>query len=539
MRVDLKLLCVVCSSFLWLACSDTGNKQNPNTGAGAGGASGGTGGTGGASGGAGGMNAGTGGASGMDSTAGAGGMNAGTGGAAGMGSGGVGGDEAGTGGVGGDATGGMGGAGGDDDPNAVEANPDGVDVLEPLPEEVTLPIVFVHGYAGSAQQYDSQMQRFVMNGYPQDRILDYDHDGAGLSISAYADGADAVINKALEDFGVEQVYLVGHSRGTSVGSSYLGNAARRAKVAKYISLDGEGCLGISIPCLAPTQTTIPGQAHVEVATSAESFAAQYEFLVGEAPTVTAIVPQKEPVTIRGRAVNFPANTGRSGTTLEVWTIDETTGHRLADEPIGTFEIGADGEWGPVTVDSRKRYEFALVPSGAGPTHHLYQQKFLRDTDFVRLLSGEPESATRMNTHTSDMHSTLVLSRMREWYAGDDADLSGDQADTLEVATMSPSGGDEAAVNVLQSYIGNGTIGLHVHDAEASPGDSSLEPLPFFGTQAFQGGIDVFMPATEPPDGTITITNVPRGDAEKPQVLGVPNWQSSKHSISVMFSDYAQ
>jgi pimeloyl-ACP methyl ester carboxylesterase len=433
----------------------------------------------------------------------------------------------------------MGGDGGDGDANAVSENPDGVDPLEPLPEDITLPIVFVHGLAGSAQQYDSQMQRFVMNGYPQERIIAYDHDGAGFDIAGYADAVDEVVNKAVADFGVEQVYLVGHSRGTYVGSSYLGNATRRAKVAKYISLDGTGCGGITVPCLDPNVNMLPGQAHVEVSTSPESFEMQYEFLLGEAPMVTAIAPQKAPVTLRGRAVNFPANTGRSGTTLEVWTIDDTTGHRVADEPIGTFEIGADGNWGPVMVDSRKRYEFALVPTGEGPTHHLYQQKFLRDTDFVRLLSGEPDSATRVNTHTSDTHSTLVLSRMREWYGGDDADLPGDQADTLEVATTSPSAGDEAAVSVLQPYIGNGTIGLHVHDAQASPGDSTLDPLPYFGSQPFQGGIDVFMPATEPPDGTITITNVPRGNTEKPQVMSVPNWQSSKHSISVMFADFAQ
>jgi hypothetical protein len=48
-----------------------------------------------------------------------------------------------------------------------------------------------------------------------------------------------------------------------------------------------------------------------------------------------------------------------------------------------------------------------------------------------------------------------------------------------------------------------------------------------------------MPATEPPDGTITITSIPRGDAADPQVLNVPNWASSKHTITLLFADYAQ
>jgi pimeloyl-ACP methyl ester carboxylesterase len=34
------------------------------------------------------------------------------------------------------------------------------------------PIVFVHGFAGSAQQYQSQAIRFVANGYPPDHIYD-------------------------------------------------------------------------------------------------------------------------------------------------------------------------------------------------------------------------------------------------------------------------------------------------------------------------------------------------------------------------------
>ena len=38
-------------------------------------------------------------------------------------------------------------------------------------------------------------------------------------------------------------------------------------------------------------------------------------------------------------------------------------------------------------------------------------------------------------------------------------------------------------------------------------------------------------------GTITITNVPRGDTSKPQTLNVPNWPSSTHAISVVFTDF--
>jgi hypothetical protein len=48
-----------------------------------------------------------------------------------------------------------------------------------------------------------------------------------------------------------------------------------------------------------------------------------------------------------------------------------------------------------------------------------------------------------------------------------------------------------------------------------------------------------MPATEPPDGTISFVNAPRGDATRLQVLDVPNWASAGHRISIQFRDWVQ
>jgi pimeloyl-ACP methyl ester carboxylesterase len=443
-------------------------------------------------------------------------------------------------GAGSDTDSGRGDPGEDTDPSRpagmVGENEDGVDPLPPLPDEVALPIVFAHGFAGSAQQYESQAMRFAANGYPLERIKAYDHDGAGLDIPGYVMGLDAVIDAALEEFDVPQVYLVGHSRGTSVSTSYLQDATRAAKVAKYIAIDGRPCPTV-VPCLAPNQAGNPGQAHVEVATSKESFAMQYAFLIGEEPEVVDIVAQREPVTISGRAVNFPANTGRDGATLEIWEIDSETGMRATDEPRATFQIGEDGDWGPVMVDSRKHYEFVLFGENT-QSHHLYPQRFLRDSQLVRLLSGGPDSASRMNSNTSDMHANIIVMRMREWYAADDPDLDGGDTDVLEVSVNSESG-DTDPVNAITADVGNGAIGLHIHDAAASPGDSTLAPLPYFSEQPFQAGVDVFMPAADPPDGTITVTNMPRGDTDRPQTLNVPNWTSAGHAISLMFSDFPQ
>jgi hypothetical protein len=265
---------------------------------------------------------------------------------------------------------------------------------------------------------------------------------------------------------------------------------------------------------------------------------QYEFLVGSAPQVVDIVRQLAPVEISGRAVNFPANTGREGTTLEIWEIDAETGKRATTAPHATFNIGADGNWGPVVLSPDKYYEKALFKVGVNTTQHFYAQRYLRSSPFVRLLSGPPDAASRVNSNITDNHTNLIALRMREWYGTDDLDLPGDESDILEISTTRPSGNQEG-VNAIVSRVANGAIALHIQDDAATPTQTTREALPYFDAQPFQKGIDVFMPAAEPPDGTITVTNMPRGDTSKPQVLRVPNWASTGHTVSVMFSDYAQ
>jgi hypothetical protein len=354
------------------------------------------------------------------------------------------------------------------------------------------------------------------------------------------------VDGVLAEFKVPKVYLVGHSRGTSVSATFLGDPTRAAKVAKYISLDGFGCgaaATASIPCIEPNQSSLPGQSHVEVATSVESFVEQYKFLIGSEPKVTAIVKQPGPVTISGRAVNFPENTGRAGTKLDIWEINAQTGARVGSAPLATFNLNDTGNFGPVTVSADKRYEMVLASTG-GSTHHHYMQSFLRNSPFVRLLSGPPESASRMNTNVGPGHAAMIVMRMREWQT----------TDKLEVGTTTTTGLTQPPTNVIIEGVGvdpspggfgdiaslvRGRIGIHLHDDVATPGMTTLAPLPYFSTQPFQTGVDLFMPAAEPTNGTITIKSIPRGNIAKPQVIAIPNWPSTGHLSTLMFADYAQ
>jgi len=196
-----------------------------------------------------------------------------------------------------------------------------------IPEEVIRPIIFVHGLAGSASQYQTQAMRFASNGYPDDRIVAFEYSTDGLAaVTRAATGGlnetlDQFVDTQRERFESDQVYLVCHSLGTRVCSQYLSDPERAMKVAKYIAIDGipgDSCPG-DVPCMgvfvSPENTLggnnlhLPSEAHVQVATSEASFAGQFRFLTGVDPERTQILPQEGRVKISGRVVYSPANEG--------------------------------------------------------------------------------------------------------------------------------------------------------------------------------------------------------------------------------------
>jgi len=348
-----------------------------------------------------------------------------------------------------------------------------------------------------------------------------------------------------------------------VSNNFLGDPARRVLVRHYVGIDGASnttcrdvwepdpnenieCMGIwagpqGTRAVGSTNHSFEGQqTHVESATSPDSFRFQYEFFLGEEPKTDLILPEPpDEVMISGRAVDFPANAGVDGATLEVYRVDGDTGERKSDEPEETFQLGTDGQWGPMQVNGRKRYEFVIL-RGENRQHHLYSQPFIRDDRWVRLLTSPPGSAIPSNTNIGPNHTTTVIVRQKEWWTTHPTGRN----DDLEISTEVLGPGDQPRVDVLQNVTSNGSIGLHVHDGRhnggtLTPGVSTLNLLDFFPTQPFQTGVDVFMPASDPPSGTISIENAARGDASNTQVLNIPNWASSGHATTSYFNDYVQ
>jgi pimeloyl-ACP methyl ester carboxylesterase len=426
-----------------------------------------------------------------------------------------------------------------------------------------MPVIFVHGQSGSAQQFETQAMRFTSNGYPQDMLYAFEYDTAKSDNPIAA--LDVFIDAVLAKTGASQVYAVGHSRGTSVWTSYLDDPAFSGpeKVAKYVNIDGRA--PEELPGGVPTigiwgewnsansgynrqpdninaqigpdpenNFYFPGKSHTETATAAETFARMYEFLTGITPQMTDVSPAETGrVNIAGRALFFPENLGYAGSTVEVWEVAAKTGQRLFTEPLASFAIGESGDFGPVELSSESLYEFALLRPATGTfpkasVHHFYSAPYTHDNYFLRLLSSLPgESISAFLPEDEDSTGFLAL-RQREFWS--DQGAASDQLIVDGLNVLAP------AISPRAATAGSGVnIAVFVFDDE-SDNITDLEKgeLFPFNQLTFLTAADVFIPADASGTGSFEILLLTRGGSETR--LNLPRRPSSGHRNSVMFRD---
>lgn len=415
-----------------------------------------------------------------------------------------------------------------------------------------LPVLFIHGGAGSAAQFESQAQRFRANGYPASHIAAFEYDSGVLAADPLNPDLmvvrhqqiNALVDQLLLSTGAEQINLMGHSLGTAVSQMYLGNPANAAKVAKYVNIDGypaEDPPG-GIPTLAlwgqyvtrtvkGAENIYPAEddpvGHIEVATSADSFVHMYRFFNDEEPK-TSSIPAAEGgnVWLAGKANLFPQNTGASGTRLEVYTIDPVTGARLSDTPLHEQEIGDDGSWGPVRVETGASVEYALL-HGAGEDQYFYREPYQQDSLLVRLSTSRPNEGVGRFLARGPGHTNLMIGR--------DMELWGDQGDNNDSLTIN---GTEV-INEMTGPLLDRLSVIFLHDRGAD-GVSNLDELdPVFAALPFMTGLDLHVPASATGSGTVELRLKSRRGGED-QVVNVPNWPSDViRSVSVQFKDYTE
>jgi hypothetical protein len=263
---------------------------------------------------------------------------------------------------------------------------------------------------------------------------------------------------------------------------------------------------------------------VQVATSAETFAQFYEFFTGRQPRTTEITPDRDGrVQLSGEANLFPSNVGADGAAVEVWEVDGRTGERRGRHPRATFDIGPDGSWGPFRANTRKHYELAVVWD-SGEAHHFYSGRFLHDDHLIRLLTSVPGTGLDVLVEESDRHTSMTIVRYKEWW-GD----QGAANDRLEVDGVS-------LLNAANSPRTKRVNAMFVFDVGVDGVTDLTAPHPVLFSLPFLTGMDLFVPAIDPPDRTVRVAMTARAGDGSTEVVNVPNWASSTHHITVQFPD---
>ena len=405
------------------------------------------------------------------------------------------------------------------------------------------PLIFVHGGAGSASQFESQAMRFTSNGYAQDQLFAFEYDSSFRveTLTTVLARLDQFIADVRSKTGSEKVDIMGHSLGTYVLQTYLANPARALPIAHYINIDGysSAVLPGNVPTLAlwaeignggsvagANNVVIPGQTHVEAATSAESFAQMYLFLTGEEAATTEILPSvSKHITLAGRTTLFPMNVGVNGSVVEIYELDGTTGQRKKSFPAATFAIDASGNWGPFNAHRDEYYEFVIVREGQN--HHVYKEPFLRDDHFVRLMTSPVGGGVGANMDVDPGQSNLVISRDREFWG----------EPTLGNDLLAING--QNVINAQNSPFSKRTTAIYLYDVDSDQQSDLTTPIPYFHSLPFITGNDLYIPASADASGRIRITITGRGEGGAMQVLNIPNWPSDTDRISVLFNDFVQ
>lgn len=418
-------------------------------------------------------------------------------------------------------------------------------------------VIFVHGYEGSGAQFESQKMRLTSNGYPDSYVTVFEYDSSQFAAAIEGHGGispaqeaplfarlDKLVARMKAITHRSKIDLLAHSLGTELMQDYLKSSPKRAaNVAHYVNIDGQTANAPpgGVPTLALWATkgplsppgrrikgaknvSIPDSTHVQSATSPLSFAHFFKFFNGTPPATTQIVPQKGRISLSGRAVNFPQNSGLSGATVQLWAINQATGKRTGTKPIATFSIGKSGHWGPVTVRSGRRYEFAELRPGE-PVHHFYYQPFIRSDHLIRLLESD---ALRLAGGAPDPRSVaMVIIRYKELW-GD----QGSQSDVLKINGLS-------VCNHTTCPLSKEVNALFAADFDHDGKSNVHQTWPSYQSLGyFVSSVDVFAPAHSPPNGHVTISIKSRGKGPV-RTLTFPNFPATTDVVTVQLNDFNQ
>ena len=160
---------------------------------------------------------------------------------------------------------------------------------------------------------------------------------------------------------------------------------------------------------------IPGIDHRETSYSPAAFEATYRFITGKAPRSTAILAEKAVVLngkITGMGVdsadpktgNFSNNLPLAGAQLEVYATNPAN-NPATGTALLRKTVGADGQWGPLSIQPGVPHEFVITAPGYATTH-IYRSGFPRSSELIHL------RAERIADADKGAESIVTLTRPR-------------------------------------------------------------------------------------------------------------------------------
>ncbi|MBX9784547.1 MAG: alpha/beta fold hydrolase [Chitinophagaceae bacterium] len=382
-----------------------------------------------------------------------------------------------------------------------------------------LPVVFVHGFLGSGDNWATQMQRFSSNGYCNQRMFVFDWNSITRSKST-----DSLLNVFIDEVmrktKSKQVDLIGHSAGGGLCYNYLNDSLHALKVAHYIHI-GSGKMKTAAGKNAEVKTMniyskadmvvktggdiagatnimLTNADHMQVATSEETFVHLYQFFNNnQRPKTTKIISPHNPnsyVTLSGKGVTLGENNPLSLDSFNVYIFNPATGKRnLIERNVrskgaytGWTKFAKDGSFG-FAITTKSYFEFEVRPKNGRKIYYFFEP--LKRTDKAVYLRAFPSAgmiAGVLNQIPKDEKQTVLVI-----FSSNNAIIAGKDTSAIDSIPLSTPLLAPASKTMIAAFL-----------FDDGDGKTSVQPLKNFGGFPFLGSADVFIPADA--NGTMRI-----------------------------------
>ncbi len=373
-----------------------------------------------------------------------------------------------------------------------------------------LPIVFVHGFMGSGDNWATQIQRFSNNGFCEEKlfVFDWNSVGGGSNTSRLLNN---FIDSILKKTNATQINLVGHSAGGGVCYSYLKDSVQALKVAHYAHIGstkmktaaGKNAQVPTINIYSADDMVMKnggditgavnikhsGSDHMQVATSEATFSALYSFFTGSKNGANAVIkPSKAFYKIMGgKAVVLAENKPLAFDSFRVNLFNPKTGQRYPSrnsEPDGNYVnwtvFGNDGSF-RFNLNKNSYTEFEVHPSNGRKLFYYFEPLLGNNKNvYLRSLPTSGMAAAMLgNIPNDDKQTALII------FSANSAIIAG--RDTLAI--------DSIPLSLPQIMPASKTaIACFLFDD--GDGVTSGKALKSFSAAPFLTGVDVFIKAEE-------------------------------------------